>query len=224
MNESKCPHCGEPMVWVGDMLSGGLKCQDALCVGKVEDGCWAPTLEVDWDAVQYKTPEIIAKPYPVPSSEAIKEFFKGGPYTGQGIVPADGELKDCTDSINDRKTGLDSYIEYYDGTFEIGGRRSGRTTKMLNAAINSMLPAIVVVHNRQMIRECISIMCRELGCSPYGPETVITPFDVVVEFMTVENVLRYGQLKGRRNLPIDQLFFDHMVRSHYIYQIMAEVR
>lgn len=103
MNESKCPHCGEDMVWVGDMLTGGLQCVDDLCLGapvtgQVEElsvmgaGAYvSPMVGVDWAAVaeQIKnTNDLYKSQNPYAAAESEETDYLGDSVNDRPVVPS----------------------------------------------------------------------------------------------------------------------------------------
>lgn len=93
MNDSKCPHCGEQMVWEGDMLSGGLACKTDhyADAGYDTEG----VITEQQDAMQK-----VVEDYIKGSSPYDKSYYK---QTYVCTTPEeDCAPKKCTDYVNDR--------------------------------------------------------------------------------------------------------------------------
>lgn len=154
MNDSKCPHCGEQMVWVGDMLSGGLACKTDHYV---EAG------------YEYNSPLI-----PIPSDNMRKalEAVMSQPLDwGDKLRGWEGvDAQQAADHVNDRcnateYTRVGNTVTAHTVNIREVRRRSGRTTAMLKQAMAADGPAICLFHSRAMVIYAKGIL-GGMGCRP----------------------------------------------------------
>lgn len=152
MNDSKCPHCGEQMIWVGDMLSGGLACKTDHYV---EAGH------------EYNSPFM-----PIPSDNMRKalEAVMSQPLDwGDKLRGWEGvDAQQAADHVNDRcnateYTRVGNTVTAHTVNIREVRRRSGRTTAMLKQAMTADGPAICLFHTRMMCKYAKNLLV-DMGC------------------------------------------------------------